>query len=290
MIIIMKQFRFLAILMFVGLLTGCNDEPQLPYSIEVDVLPYQGEFQENGDQYTCNLNGLAWGFRVIINGEYDSFESSMNDEEWYGVFDDPSSGWILINFERLLGEEQPRSFSFDVSVTANGKTKKYYFTVTQYPTTDEDLLALEPKALESFVAHHRIEKIPYNYDYMTYDLVKDYAPYYKISSDPEAYMQVQSLGKGKIYTPGDPVAINYEIRYDHTMCYYYGCDSDPFKARSSSDNQNSSEDCGPGMLLPLEHQLPLGTTVSLILPNSIQPPLEARDNRLYEFLVTYLPE
>lgn len=281
-----KNWGLLVLSSFMLMLVGCNDEPELSYSVEVRMYPSYGNVQRNGDHFVCEVNGLAQGMRVSIKGEYDTFESNGEKGDWFYLVDYSSFSSVAVPFDRFFGENQSRSFAFEIKVASGGSTKTYYFTVIQHSVSPSELLSLEPKALEYYLSDKIVKDVPYDYNYLAYNQVKEYAPYYRISSNPEVYMQLQSKGNAGYYNPGDPINIEYEVSLNLTLDYYFSLNSSPFVAKRVSKEILQNE-YGPGLILPLDFQLPLGSTVKLILPNSVQPPLEAADHMLYEFIVTY---
>lgn len=278
----MKYFRFL--LFFIPLLfvaCGGDDEPKLvvDFNVACNHLTSEGlQVDITQEKNGCTLNVNPWGgeYTLDIAGVYDYFLLAEGSPEWVTV--NSTASQIKLTLGTYFGET-PRKVTIHFTVFKGDVSTSGFINIVQNPVTQEELIEREQYYIASvLVGKTVIEAIPTDGNFIA---GKD-APFYKLSSDNNIYMQVVSVGNSGKAKAGDQVYFRF-MRYraidwaDGNLSNGTGNmnsisgDYASFVIGSSSP---STTQWGMAIPLPLSLGLPYGSEVILLVGSSAGPEAE----------------
>lgn len=205
----MKHFYQIFSLLLISVLASCssNDEP-LAVDFKLSSDNPEIEITNKGRNASLNVIGYKSNYTLNLTGDFVNVIFDAN-VDWLSA--SYSMGVITIH-ENAIDNSingDTRTGKINFTVFNNDKSASGFISVTQRVITYEDLLSEENKAIDFYLSKYTIvENLPQNNAYVC----GEDAPYYKIASSPNVYMQVLSIGDGAIPQNGDRVYIRF-------MCY-----------------------------------------------------------------------
>lgn len=269
-------------------IVGCDDEPkQNLFSIAVQL---GGEGEVAIGQHDCEItvNGFDQYITVDLLGDFDSFRVGNSIPSWLMVT--TGERRIKIAVPDIAGTPS-RSGKIDFTVFKGKAQNAGSITITQNPSTSEDLRNRENRAINKYISQFRvIDAVPDIKDIQT----GSDAPYYKLDVDGKVYMQVLQKGNGSVPEYGDKIYFRFD-RYNLIYFLENGYLGDPFgnisdissSATSIILNDEDSQWCS-AIQMPLLLGLPLGSEVNLVVASDLGFTNEIANITPFLYKVMYL--
>lgn len=287
----MKTIKFLGIMLAFlcsFAIVGCDDEPkQNLFSIAVQL---GGEGEVAIGQHDCEItvNGFNQYITVDLLGDFDSFRVGNSIPSWLMVT--TGERRIKIAVPDIAGTPS-RSGKIDFTVFKGKAQNAGSITITQNPSTSEDLRNRENRAINKYISQFRvIDAVPDIKDIQT----GSDAPYYKLDVDGKVYMQVLQKGNGSVPEYGDKIYFRFD-RYNLIYFLENGYLGDPFGNISDISSSATSfilndEDSqwGSAIQMPLLLGLPLGSEVNLVVASDLGFTNEIANITPFLYKVMYL--
>ena len=269
-------------------IVGCDDEPkQNLFSIAVQL---GGEGEVAIGQHDCEItvNGFDQYITVDLLGDFDSFRVGNSIPSWLMVT--IGERRIKIAVPDIAGTPS-RSGKIDFTVFKGKAQNAGSITITQNPSTSEDLRNRENRAINKYISQFRvIDAVPDIKDIQT----GSDAPYYKLDVDGKVYMQVLQKGNGSVPEYGDKIYFRFD-RYNLIYFLENGYLGDPFGNISDISSSATSfilndEDSqwGSAIQMPLLLGLPLGSEVNLVVASDLGFTNEIANITPFLYKVMYL--
>ena len=269
-------------------IVGCDDEPkQNLFSIAVQL---GGEGEVAIGQHDCEItvNGFDQYITVDLLGDFDSFRVGNSIPSWLMVT--TGERRIKIAVPDIAGTPS-RSGKIDFTVFKGKAQNAGSITITQNPSTSEDLRNRENRAINKYISQFRvIDAVPDIKDIQT----GSDAPYYKLDVDGKVYMQVLQKGNGSVPEYGDKIYFRFD-RYNLIYFLENGYLGDPFGNISDISSSATSfilndEDSqwGSAIQMPLLLGLPLGSEVNLVVASDLGFTNEIANITPFLYKVMYL--
>ena len=269
-------------------IVGCDDEPkQNLFSIAVQL---GGEGEVAIGQHDCEItvNGFDQYITVDLLGDFDSFRVGNSIPSWLTVT--TGERRIKIAVPDIAGTPS-RSGKIDFTVFKGKAQNAGSITITQNPSTSEDLRNRENRAINKYISQFRvIDAVPDIKDIQT----GSDAPYYKLDVDGKVYMQVLQKGNGSVPEYGDKIYFRFD-RYNLIYFLENGYLGDPFGNISDISSSATSfilndEDSqwGSAIQMPLLLGLPLGSEVNLVVASDLGFTNEIANITPFLYKVMYL--
>lgn len=269
-------------------IVGCDDEPkQNLFSIAVQL---GGEGEVAIGQHDCEItvNGFDQYITVDLLGDFDSFRVGNSIPSWLMVT--TGERRIKIAVPDIAGTPS-RSGKIDFTVFKGKAQNAGSITITQNPSTSEDLRNRENRAINKYISQFRvIDAVPDIKDIQT----GSDAPYYKLDVDGKVYMQVLQKGNGSVPEYGDKIYFRFD-RYNLIYFLENGYLGDPFGNISDISSSATSfilndEDSqwGSAIQMPLLLGLPLGSEVNLVVTSDLGFTNEIANITPFLYKVMYL--
>lgn len=269
-------------------IVGCDDEPkQNLFSIAVQL---GGEGEVAIGQHDCEItvNGFDQYITVDLLGDFDSFRVGNSIPSWLMVT--TGEHRIKIAVPDIAGTPS-RSGKIDFTVFKGKAQNAGSITITQNPSTSEDLRNCENRAINKYISQFRvIDAVPDIKDIQT----GSDAPYYKLDVDGKVYMQVLQKGNGSVPEYGDKIYFRFD-RYNLIYFLENGYLGDPFGNISDISSSATSfilndEDSqwGSAIQMPLLLGLPLGSEVNLVVASDLGFTNEIANITPFLYKVMYL--
>lgn len=269
-------------------IVGCDDEPkQNLFSIAVQL---GGEGEVAIGQHDCEItvNGFDQYITVDLLGDFDSFRVGNSIPSWLMVT--TGERRIKIAVPDIAGTPS-RSGKIDFTVFKGKAQNAGSITITQNPSTSEDLRNRENRAINKYISQFRvIDAVPDIKDMQT----GSDAPYYKLDVDGKVYMQVLQKGNGSVPEYGDKIYFRFD-RYNLIYFLENGYLGDPFGNISDISSSATSfilndEDSqwGSAIQMPLLLGLPLGSEVNLVVASDLGFTNEIANITPFLYKVMYL--
>lgn len=269
-------------------IVGCDDEPkQNLFSIAVQL---GGEGEVAIGQHDCEItvNGFDQYITVDLLGDFDSFRVGNSIPSWLMVT--TGERRIKIAVPDIAGTPS-RSGKIDFTVFKGKAQNAGSITITQNPSTSEDLRNRENRAINKYISQFRvIDTVPDIKDIQT----GSDAPYYKLDVDGKVYMQVLQKGNGSVPEYGDKIYFRFD-RYNLIYFLENGYLGDPFGNISDISSSATSfilndEDSqwGSAIQMPLLLGLPLGSEVNLVVASDLGFTNEIANITPFLYKVMYL--
>lgn len=269
-------------------IVGCDDEPkQNLFSIAVQL---GGEGEVAIGQHDCEItvNGFDQYITVDLLGDFDSYRVGNSIPSWLMVT--TGERRIKIAVPDIAGTPS-RSGKIDFTVFKGKAQNAGSITITQNPSTSEDLRNRENRAINKYISQFRvIDAVPDIKDIQT----GSDAPYYKLDVDGKVYMQVLQKGNGSVPEYGDKIYFRFD-RYNLIYFLENGYLGDPFGNISDISSSATSfilndEDSqwGSAIQMPLLLGLPLGSEVNLVVASDLGFTNEIANITPFLYKVMYL--
>lgn len=269
-------------------IVGCDDEPKQNLFLIAVQLGGEGEVAIGQHDCEITVNGFDQYITVDLLGDFDSFRVGNSIPSWLMVT--TGERRIKIAVPDIAGTPS-RSGKIDFTVFKGKAQNAGSITITQNPSTSEDLRNRENRAINKYISQFRvIDAVPDIKDIQT----GSDAPYYKLDVDGKVYMQVLQKGNGSVPEYGDKIYFRFD-RYNLIYFLENGYLGDPFGNISDISSSATSfilndEDSqwGSAIQMPLLLGLPLGSEVNLVVASDLGFTNEIANITPFLYKVMYL--
>ncbi|MCM1140129.1 MAG: DUF4827 family protein [Muribaculum sp.] len=278
----MKYLKYLFIFILPLVLVACSDDNEPDYGLFHLTLGMEGDVVADVAMGThdaeITINGYSTEIRVGIVGEYDSFAISDGIPSWMSVRVVDESDFI-ISVSALSGEDS-RTGKVGFTVFKGSQSQTGVITVVQNALTLEDLQITERRAIKSYLKKFDVyDELPPLNEIQ----VGSVAPFYKLDTDGNVYMQVVKMGSAPAATQGERIYFRF-LRYN--LLDYYKNGVLPNGVGNGNDLQQGATSFvvgsdaaattkwGTAIPLPIELGLPADSEVNLVVASEAGPTAE----------------
>lgn len=275
----MKQLKYLILMLLVAL-TACSEDNEPEYGLFHLTLGMEGgaDVAMGNHDAEITINGYAKDIDVGIVGDFASFTISDGLPSWLTV-ETYADNKFFIHVSALSGSEQ-RVGKVGFTVFKGSQSQAGCITITQNALTYADMRSTERKAIKSYLSKFDVyDKLPPINEIQ----VGSVAPFYKLDSDGEVYMQVVRMGTGQPATQGETIYFRF-TRYD--LLYYFEHGVLPNGLGNVTDmnagatffklgsDQPATTQWGTAIQMPMLLGLPVDSEVNLVVASVAGPTSE----------------
>lgn len=274
-----KKYLFLLFFSFI-LLTACSDDNEPEYGVFHLTIGTTSDAEIELETHSADvtINGYAHTIEIGVAGENDSFIISDGYPDWMTVTINGDKRF-KIDVAELSGSEY-RTGVVNFVVFSGNKSETGYISVTQNPLTIEDLRKTELRAIKSYLNKFDVyDELPP----LSEIQVGNVAPFYKLDSDGNVYMQVVNMGSAPAATQGERIYFRF-LRYN--LLYHYENGVLPNGEGNANDlqlgatyfnvgsDQPATTQWGTAIQMPMLLGLPIDSEVNLVVASDVGPSAE----------------